>query len=131
VKLTPEERLARHKESDRKWYQSHIEEHKERCRLWKVENHEKLGTYNSRWNKANPEKCEEAARKWGASHPAERKAERLARRKIPLSATCELCGARAQHRHHPDYSKPLLVMHVCANCHKGIHEERRRICPES
>ena len=35
---------------------------------------------------------------------------------------CSACHQIAPiHRHHPDYSKPLEVLVVCASCHKKIH----------
>jgi ribosome-binding protein aMBF1 (putative translation factor) len=67
----------------------------------------------------------ESARKWNAAHWNEHKTASLARRQVPLADVCELCGSKAHERHHEDYSRPLLVMHVCRNCHVKIHKERR------
>jgi DNA-directed RNA polymerase subunit RPC12/RpoP len=36
---------------------------------------------------------------------------------------CKECGARARHRHHDDYSKPLEVVYFCAKCHRKRHRE--------
>ena len=50
-----------------------------------------------------------------------------ARRKakdIDLKGLCEVCRKNpAQHRHHPDYSKPLQVQLLCTKCHGDIHRK--------
>ena len=44
---------------------------------------------------------------------------------IKLKGLCERCGKNpAQHRHHPDYSKPSEVQLVCTKCHGEIHSGR-------
>ena len=151
VKLTAEERLAHHRESSRRWDKAHpekrrevgqkwIEAHPEKCREARhrryYANPEKYRERARRARKANPEKQRESARRWREAHLGEsresaskwRKAHRYehaaqeqARSRIPLADACELCGAKARHRHHPDYSQPLRIMHVCASCHKRIH----------
>lgn len=34
---------------------------------------------------------------------------------------CEVCGGLKSQAHHPDYSKPLQVIWLCATHHKDIH----------
>ncbi len=35
---------------------------------------------------------------------------------------CQACGSKVYiHAHHPDYSKPLQILWVCASCHKKLH----------
>jgi len=34
---------------------------------------------------------------------------------------CEVCGEKAEHRHHEDYDKPDKVNFVCWYCHGQIH----------
>ena len=34
---------------------------------------------------------------------------------------CSECGEQASQYHHPDYSKPLYAVAVCAPCHRQIH----------
>jgi len=34
---------------------------------------------------------------------------------------CADCGAYSQHAHHEDYSKPLEVIWLCADCHARRH----------
>ena len=36
---------------------------------------------------------------------------------------CEKCGAEKAEMHHPDYSKPLLVVWLCQTCHRKLHRE--------
>lgn len=40
---------------------------------------------------------------------------------------CSNCGETSKriHGHHPDYSKPLLVMWLCASCHMSLHAKIR------
>jgi hypothetical protein len=40
---------------------------------------------------------------------------------------CERCGAKRVHGHHPDYSKPLIVIWLCAQCHKEEHKRLKAI----
>ena len=34
---------------------------------------------------------------------------------------CEICGEAKVHAHHKDYSKPLVVVWLCARCHHRLH----------
>ena len=42
---------------------------------------------------------------------------------IPPSNTqiCNVCGEKAEHYHHNDYSRPFEVIPLCRNCHVTIH----------
>src|SRR5688572_6263292 len=42
-------------------------------------------------------------------------------RLYPNPEPCK-CGAMGQHRHHPDYSKPLEIVWLCAPCHRREHQ---------
>jgi hypothetical protein len=106
AKLTAEERLERKREFVRRWRKDNREKSREAVR---------------RWQKEHPKEFAASVRMWEKQHPLELSAGRKARSKTTLADICELCGAKAQHRHHPDYSKPLLVIHLCARCHKQIH----------
>jgi hypothetical protein len=49
-------------------------------------------------------------------------ARRIAKERISLKGkVCLFCGARAEHRHHPDHTRPLDVVLVCDLCHRGLH----------
>jgi hypothetical protein len=60
---------------------------------------------------------------YSTKYPERIKANRLAQGYIPLKKSCEKCGGEAKARHHPDYSQPLGVIHLCASCHKLIHKK--------
>lgn len=41
---------------------------------------------------------------------------------------CNLCQERPYNEvHHPDYSKPLVVLWLCTRCHRRTHENIRRV----
>ncbi len=46
---------------------------------------------------------------------------------IPKPDCCLICGTSSDSlsRHHPDYSKPFLVIWACASCHKIADAQRR------
>lgn len=37
---------------------------------------------------------------------------------------CSLCGKRKSQRHHPDYNQPLLIVWLCADCHRALHRAK-------
>jgi len=44
---------------------------------------------------------------------------------------CQVCGDPAAEAHHPDYSRPLDVVWLCAPHHRAEHRRMRRAQPES
>jgi len=49
-------------------------------------------------------------------------ARRIAYTNSKLGDLCYLCRHRkAKDRHHPDYSKPKLVILLCKSCHGRLH----------
>uniref|UniRef100_A0A6M3X4C4 Putative lambda recombination protein n=1 Tax=viral metagenome TaxID=1070528 RepID=A0A6M3X4C4_9ZZZZ len=49
-------------------------------------------------------------------------ARNLARARLERPNKCGMCGAeKGTVIHHPDYSKPYMVMFVCVECHATIH----------
>ena len=95
--------------------------HWEEARQYRLEHRSERNEYNRKWDKEHPEKKKERSLKWNNKNPEKVSAETKARKEIPLEEKCRFCSNRAVHRHHPDYSKPLLVWSVCAKCHKAIH----------
>jgi hypothetical protein len=109
----------------------------------------KYQKYTKPWRKANPEKYLEHRKKWRARHPKKYKAQRQrwreknksnpneqlkakARRRanyiisflqedepIPICAICQ--HNKADERHHYDYHQPLMIVPVCSQCHRKIH----------
>lgn len=68
----------------------------------------------------NPTAARRAEKNSEARYPEKVSARKLAS-KIPLEP-CEVCGETRTHRHHPDYSKPLVVRFLCALHHKQVHQ---------
>lgn len=90
------------------------------------ENHEarlavkKIST--RKYNKTHKEEHRLRNRKYEKNNPVKFKAQKIARRKIPLENSCAKCGATEDlARHHPDYSKPLEVVILCRDCHNQLH----------
>lgn len=38
---------------------------------------------------------------------------------------CAICGEKISQRHHPDYTKPLLIIWLCADCHNKIPKSKQ------
>lgn len=70
---------------------------------------------------------------WAAKHPDERKAQHAANNavrdgKLQRQTRCEGCGLeKPVEKHHPDYSRPLLVLWLCKPCHAIADKVRRRL----
>ena len=91
--------------------------------------------YMRKWGQKNREKIKEyyerhklgyvvRRKQYRKEHPEKDKAHHNAHRDIPLKAKCERCGSTENlERHHPDYSKPNLVITLCSSCHKAVHKE--------
>ena len=71
-------------------------------------------------------------RKWRQEHPDRVKAHTMTSNavrdgKIAKATECEGCGIpKRLEAHHPDYSRPLLVVWLCKPCH-AIADKIRRI----
>lgn len=74
---------------------------------------------SAQWKRDNPER----ARAVQAANNAVRN------RQIERPDVCEGCGGtdRPVQKHHPDYSKPLLVVWFCKPCHAIADKIRRRL----
>jgi hypothetical protein len=40
-----------------------------------------------------------------------------------IKLPCENCGSSDSEGHHPDYSRPLLIVWLCRDCHMAHHDE--------
>jgi hypothetical protein len=118
---------------------SHIEDLRKKKHAYYMAHREERIAYVANHHRLHPEVNKRAVRKYQKSHrrevsernknfrkrnPEKARAGWLAQKKIPLAEKCELCGRKAEDRHHPDYSKPLEVMHLCKKCHRK--EDRKR-----
>ena len=70
----------------------------------------------------NGEKIKKAVKKYEKENPEKRKAWSIAGHRITLQPCC-VCGSKKSQRHHPDYSKPLVVVFLCAAHHKELHRK--------
>jgi len=74
----------------------------------------------------------EASRKYRAAHPVEpehrqkgncRSYAHVYRNRGKIKKQpCIFCGSNKSQMHHPDYSRPLLVIWMCDPCHTELHE---------
>ncbi len=70
---------------------------------------------------------------WNRRHPEWRKATLVANRavrdgKLIAPTHCEGCNLpKRLEKHHPDYSKPLLILWLCKPCHAIADKLRRRL----
>lgn len=84
------------------------------------------------WMRNNPGKLAEVQSQWKARNPEKRQchlslASAIAKGTVVKSASCQSCGTSDGriHGHHPDYTKPLDVMWLCASCHFRQHRLER------
>ena len=38
---------------------------------------------------------------------------------------CAFCGNEQSQRHHPDYDQPLLIVWLCRDCHRILHDKAK------
>lgn len=78
--------------------------------------------YNAEWKKKHGYHNEIA---WVKKYPERSKAHRKVARAVKsgklFQKPCKVCGATKSVAHHPDYSKPLNVVWLCAIHHRQIH----------
>jgi flagellar motility protein MotE (MotC chaperone) len=70
------------------------------------------------------ERSREAKKKYARQYSARllvRDSIRAGRLEPVTQRYCETCGKIAEQYHHPDYSKPLEVVPLCAACHVKLH----------
>lgn len=93
----------------------------EQSRRWRAANRDKCKERAKAWALAHPDVIKKIQREWNSANHEKVRSEQKARYHVLLKEQCEICGAKATARHHPDYSKPLEVMHLCSKCHMGFH----------
>jgi hypothetical protein len=79
---------------------------------WLIKNKDKKGEYQKEYIK-----------EWKKKNNIKVNAGQLARTHIKISQNqlCQKCNENvALQRHHPDYSKPLMVELLCLNCHQEV-----------
>jgi hypothetical protein len=74
--------------------------------------------YTREWRKKNPEKLTPEQR---IKVNARRAANKAVKDYRLFQEPCAMCGDPNTEKHHPDYSRPLLVIWLCHQCHVDLH----------
>lgn len=84
---------------------------KEQFREYKKENSDYFNRKHKEWRKRNKEqfKCNVAFQKYKIYHKIK-------------TGECELCFSDKAEGHHNDYSKPLVIVWLCKECHEWSHK---------
>jgi hypothetical protein len=91
-----------------------LKKERERCRL-KQDRYRRLGLASKT--------SAETKLKWAQNNPQKIMAQKMAKAAfekglIKKPSCCEACGEIGKlEKHHPDYSKPLLIQWLCLKCH--------------
>ena len=123
--------MGRTLEQERIYRASHREQYRETSRRWKTKHKEKVRASRKEWERKHPnwrakyketqKRCYKSWVERNKEHYIITKRAHEKAYKVPLKEKCEICGSPAKERHHPDYSKPLEIMHLCVQCHKKQH----------
>jgi hypothetical protein len=97
------------------WLATHGEQMRQAQARWRAAH----PGYTTEVARANPARHCERAKKYRTAHPDRVKAHNAAR--YVAAAPCSVCGSLRAEKHHPDYSKPTLVVHLCKKCHTEKH----------
>lgn len=88
---------------------------------------DQTGSKNQKW-KGGIDKAAKG-RRYRSRYSDKEFAHRAVRRAVARGdmkpSACFGCGARKTEAHHPDYSKPLMVIWLCKSCHLRVHEGER------
>jgi len=144
-RLTAEERLAAHIDMQKQWLASRVsppviprdrvESQAERTKRlqkeWQDRNREAFLGTQRRWREKNRSLMTERKNVWDEAHPEIAAARHAARDAVRtgylIRQPCVVCGSTEQiEGHHPDYSKPLEVVWLCAPCHRDEHVRLRK-----
>lgn len=52
-------------------------------------------------------------------------AKRMTENGVIGQQPCAFCGNPNSQRHHPDYNEPLLIVWLCADCHRELHKKAK------
>lgn len=99
-----------------------LDAERERCRI---------KSEKARKNKTAKKTSNEAKKRWAIANKHKVKAEVLALKalragSLKASDLCEVCETKPPaEMHHHDYTRPLLVVWVCVQCHKFLHRKQK------
>jgi hypothetical protein len=119
----PSEHKEQERERQRKYYDSHKDLIQAKRYKYNLEHPEISRERSREYDKKYPDKLNARVRKYQKANHYKDCIWHMARRLVPLAKYCEICGGNATERHHPDYSKPLFVRHLCTTCHKKLHSK--------
>lgn len=81
--------------------------------------------YRKAWRAAHPGYMTKKKAEWLARNPQRRRVKDATAYAIEtgklVKLPCEVCGESKVEAHHPDYSRPLMVVWLCKQHHKEIH----------
>jgi hypothetical protein len=121
-KENPEKVMLSHKVSR----ENHREYFRKYNRRYRKEHSKEKKDYNKEYVKNHLEEIREYNNKHKDLNKIRNQANYYI--KIPKNQLCEICNKRkVNDKHHPNYSKPLLVLFVCRKCHAIIHHKEEII----
>lgn len=86
----------------------------------------------ARWTLKNPDKRKAVCHKYNMANKLKRRAQGAVARAIDsgklIRLPCRVCDNIKSHGHHENYSKPLDVIWLCAQCHKDKHKGNDNAC---
>jgi hypothetical protein len=109
----------------REYYYKNLERNRDAHRAYYWEHREERIEKAKEYAKTHLEQRRRADWRYRRNHPERSHARIIAKYHIPLKSVCELCNKRAEERHHPNYLKPLEIVHLCHECHRKLHAKRR------
>jgi hypothetical protein len=120
------------KAQNRRYYEKHREQKKAKNKHWREAHpdywheHDKKrrpeGSAKLRYQIRREQQLA-SKREYHIHHMFEVSVRGQARYHVPLASSCELCDSTENlNRHHMDYSEPLIIVTLCASCHRYIHK---------
>ena len=94
--------------------------------IYRIKNRDKIRKYKEKYYLNNKKTLAKNSMKWDKNNRYKKNAEQQVRRAVAkgliIKEDCRDCGSMKVHGHHPDYSKPLEVIWLCALHHKAEHK---------
>ena len=117
-----EKHREKRNQQKRDWYKQNREWCLEYAKEYVKQNEQARKDYMKKWASENWEKILERKLK---KYPEKYEARRITNNKlgkIPQGTICEICNQNsAVHKHHLDYTNPLVIKFVCRKCHNKLH----------
>ena len=107
----------------KKYRDNNKEKAKAYAKLYRETHAEEIRVYEREYSKNNRGIRREIETRYKMKYPEKKLAHQLARN-LPMKSKCENCGhTQSLQKHHPDYSRPLLITTLCKKCHTQEHTE--------